>query len=77
MDHSGAITLVCDPSTRLSSTYKTSPDENDGLVCIKKWDKFMAKEAKLEIIHKLLMMLYLGDHGTYLFISHVPDVALE
>ena len=74
---SGDITLVRDPTTRLSSTYSTSPDENDGRVCINRWDKFMAHEAKLEIGHKLLMMLYLGDHGTYLFVSHIPDIEVE
>jgi hypothetical protein len=22
----------------------------------------------------MLMMLYLGDHGTYLFVFHIPDI---
>ncbi len=74
---SGGITLIGNFGTRMTSTYSTSPDENDGRVCINIWDKFMAKEAKLEIGHKLLMMLYLGDHGTYLFVSHIPDIEVE
>jgi hypothetical protein len=32
---------------------------------------------QLEFGHKLLMLLHLGDHVTYLFVSHVLDIALE
>jgi hypothetical protein len=71
---SGGITLIGNFGTRMTSTYNTSPDENDGRVCINRWDKFMAHEAKFEIGHKMLMMLYLGDHGTYLFVFHIPDI---
>jgi hypothetical protein len=75
MDEFGAITIVFHPRTRVSSMYTISDD--DGRVCVNKWDIFMAKEKQLELGHKLLMVLYLGDHGTYLFVSHVPDIALE
>ena len=77
MHDEGAITIVCDPNTRLSSTYTISADEKDGRVCINKWDKFMKMEKQLKIGQKLLMILYIGDHGIYLFVSHVPDVALD
>ena len=77
MQAEGAITLVCDPNTRLSSTYTISADEHDGRVCINRWDKFMKMEKDLKEGHKLLMILYIGDHGIYLFVSHVPDVALD
>jgi hypothetical protein len=75
MDEFGAITIVFHLSRRVSLTYTISDD--DGRVCVNKWDIFMAKEKQLELGHKLLMVLYLGDHGTYLFVSHVPDIALE
>jgi hypothetical protein len=75
MNEFGAITIVFHPSTRVSSTYTISDD--DGHVCVNKWDIVMENEDQLELGHKLLMVLYLGDHGTYLFISHVPDIALE
>jgi hypothetical protein len=42
-----------------------------------KWDKFMKMEPMLKIGHKVLMILQLGDHGIYLFVSHVPDVPLD
>jgi hypothetical protein len=41
----GGITLIGNFGTRMTSTYSTSPDENDGRVCINRWDKFMAHEA--------------------------------
>ena len=78
MEATGDITLVRDQAfrhTRLSSTYSTSTD--DGRLCINRWDKFMAQEHDLKEGNKLLIILYLGDHGTYLFVSHVPNVALE
>lgn len=77
MAEEGAITLVCHPKTRLSSTYTISTDEHDKRLCVNRWDKFMKMEKKLKIGHKLLMVLYLGDHGIYLFVSHVPDVPLD
>ena len=77
MTEIGAITLVCDPKTRLSSSYTISADENDGRMCINRWDNFMKSEANLKEGHKLLMILYIGDHGNYLFVSHVPDMALD
>jgi hypothetical protein len=37
----------------------------------------MAHEAKFQIGHKVLMILYLGDHGTYLFVFHILDIEVE
>ena len=34
-------------------------------------------DFKLKIGQKLLMILYIGDHGVYLFVSHVPYVTLD
>lgn len=77
MDEEGAITLVCHPNTRLSSTYTISNDNQDKRVCVNKWDKFMKMEPTLKMGHKVLMILHLGDHGIYLFVSYVPDVPLD
>ena len=75
MDEYGAITIVCHPHTTVSSTYTISAI--DGHVCVNKWNEFMKKEKILLLGHKVLMLLYLGDHGIYLFVSQVPDVPLE
>ena len=77
MDEEGVVTLVCHPNTRLSSTYTISTDKHDKRVCVNKWDKFMKMETKLKIGDKVLMILHVGDHGIYLFVSHVPDVPLD
>jgi hypothetical protein len=71
----GAITIVCHPNTRVSSTYTIS--DIDGRVCVNKWNELMMKEKLLVIGEKVMMLLYLGNHGIYLFVSHVPDVPLE
>ena len=71
----GAINIVCHPNTRVSSTYTIL--DIDGCVCVNKWNEFMKKEKILLLGRKVLMLLYLGDHGIYLFVSHVPDVPLE
>lgn len=75
MDEYGAINIVCHPHTRLSSSYTIS--DLDGRVCVNKWNDFMMKENHLVIGEKVMMLLYLGDHGIYLFVSHIPEVALE
>ncbi|KAM0848630.1 hypothetical protein ACQ4PT_054253 [Festuca glaucescens] len=77
MDEEGAITLVCHPNMRLSSTYTISHDNQDKRVCVNKWDKFMKMEPTLKMGHKVLMILHLGDHGIYLFVSYMPDVPLD
>ena len=75
MEEYGAITIVCHPHSTVSSTYTIS--DIDGHVCVNKWNEFMKKEKLLLLGQKVLMLLYLGDHGIYLFVSHVPDVPLE
>ena len=37
----------------------------------------MAKERQFVVGHKLLLLLYLGDKGVFLFVSHVPVVDIE
>ena len=71
MEEYGAITIVCHPHSTVSSTYTIAR------VCVNKWNEFMKKEKILLLGRKVLMLLYLGDHGIYLFVSHVPDVPLE
>ena len=75
MEEYGAITIVGRPRSRVSSTYTIS--HIDGRVCVNKWNDFMKKEKHLVLGDKVLMLLYLGDHGIYLFVFHVPDVPLE
>lgn len=75
MEEYGAITIVYHPHSTVSSTYTIS--DIDGRVSVNKWNEFMKKEKILLLGQKVLMLLYLGDHGIYLFVSHVPDVPLE
>ena len=75
MEEYGAITIVYHPHSTVSSTYTIS--DIDGHVCVNKWNEFMKKEKLLLLGQKVLMLLYLGDHGIYLFVSHVLDVPLE
>ena len=70
-----AINIVCHPHTRLSSSYTIS--DLDGHVCVNKWSDFMMKQNHLVIGEKVMMLLYVGDHGIYLFVFHIPEEALE
>ena len=71
MEESGAITIVRHPNTRVSTSYTIS--DLDGRVCVNGWNYFMKKEDRLIIGDKVLMLLYPGDHGIYLFVYHVPE----
>ena len=75
MEEYVAITIVYNPHSTVSSTYTIS--DIYGRFCVNKWNEFMKKENLLLLGQKVLMLLYLGDHGIYLFVSHVPDVPLE
>ena len=76
MDVSGPITIVCHPKTKLSTTYSINVID-DGRLCANSWDVFMAKESQFVVGQKLLLLLYLGDKGVFLFVSHVPAVDIE
>jgi hypothetical protein len=72
-------TVGTDVNWKMMETVITNVNKLEvyGHVCINRWDKFMAHEAKFEIGHKVLMMLYLGDHDTYLFVFHIPDIEVQ
>jgi hypothetical protein len=72
-------TVGTDVNWRMIETVITKVNKLEvyGHVCINRWDKFMAHEAKFQIGHKVLMILHLGDHGIYLFVSYVSDVPLD
>ena len=74
MHEYGAINIVCHAHTRMSSSYTIS--DLDVRVCVKNWNDFMMKENHLVIGGKVMMLMYVGDHGIYLFVSHIPEVAL-
>lgn len=75
MDQYGAITIVCHPHTYVRTTYRISRD--DGRLSINEWVDFIRKERRLVMGDVLLMMLYLGDKGLFLFVSDVPKLPAE
>ena len=76
MPQSGAITVVYHPSVQMNTTYTISAD--DGRACINGWDNFVYEVRKeLVIGQKVLMLLYTGDHGLYLFVCHIPVIGDE
>lgn len=70
MEESGDITIAS-PEATLETTYSISTND-DGRACINGWDVFMADVPALVVGEKVLMMLYLGNNGTFLFVCHVP-----
>ena len=76
MEPSGPITNVCHPNTKVSTTYSINVID-DGRLCANSWDVFMKKKRQVVVGHKLLLLLYLGDKGVFLFVSHVPAVDIE
>ena len=70
MKETGDITIVSPHEAMLQTTYSISTD--DGRACINGWDVFMAKVPALVIGQRVLMMLYLGNNGAFLFVFHVP-----
>jgi hypothetical protein len=78
MGASGGITIVRHPDTKMKTSYSTSKSNSDNRVTINGWKAFMQKENTLKIGDKMLFMLYVGiTSEPYLFVSHIPDVALN
>lgn len=77
MEEYGDITIVRHPDTKVKTSYTISEDDH-GRVTINGWKEFMDKEPNLGIGHKMLFILYLGfESGAFLFVFHIPDVALD
>lgn len=72
MSSSGDITLVCHPNTVVKSSYTISYD--DGRLCVNGWKEFISKIPSLKIEDKVLFLLYIGNSGTFLFVSYVPTL---
>ncbi|KAM0849735.1 hypothetical protein ACQ4PT_053533 [Festuca glaucescens] len=75
MEQSGEIIIVSHPHVRVATNYTISID--DGRACINGWELFMDLVPALVIGQKVLMMLYLGENGIYLFVCHVPQIDLK
>lgn len=76
MPQSGVITVVYHPSVKMQTTYTISTD--DGRACINGWDNFVHEVRKVLVIgQKVLMLLFTGDHGLYLFVCHIPMIKDE
>ena len=72
MEKTGEIILVSHPDVRVATNYTISQD--DGRACINAWDIFRPMVPALEVGQKVLMMLYLGRNGNYVFVCHVPHI---
>ena len=76
MPQFGVIAIVYHPSVKMQTTYTISTD--DGRACINGWDNFVHEVRKVLVIgQKVLMLLFTGDYGLYLFIRHIPMIKDE
>ena len=73
MSSSGDITLVCHPNTMVKSLYTILHD--DGRLCVNGWKEFISKIPTLKIEDKVLFLLYIGNLGTFHFVSYVPTMS--
>ena len=74
MQNCGDITLVYHPSTVVKGTYRNSKDKR---ISVNGWKEFMNKNQNLAIGDKLLFRLYLGCVGAFIFVSFIPNMAIE
>jgi hypothetical protein len=75
LEERGEITIVCRAWTKVQSTYTISTTY--GRICISGWKKFMEKEKKSLVVgNKVLMQLWLGNRGLFLFVSLIPELKL-
>ena len=66
------IILVSHPDARVATNYTISMD--DGHACINAWDIFRPMVPFMEVGQRVLMMLYMGRNGNYLFVCRVPHI---
>jgi hypothetical protein len=68
----GDITIVSTPHTKIQSTYAIATN-SDGRVCINGWKEFMEHEHYLRIGDMLLLLLWVGSEGVFLFVSYIGE----
>ena len=72
MPSSGDITLVFHPHTVVKGSYMIS--DYDGRVSVNGWNKLINKKMNLKIEDNMLLFLYLGNSGGFLFVYKVPTL---
>ena len=75
MHEYGDITIVCHPYTKVIGSYTICAD--DGCLCVTGWKNFMEQEHFLEMGDKMLFFLFVANAGVFLFVSYIPEVAIE
>lgn len=75
MHEYGDITIVCHPFTKVIGSYTVSAD--DGRLCVTGWKKFMEEEHFMQMGDKMLFLLFVANAGAFLFVSYIPEVAVQ
>lgn len=72
LEEFGFITIVRHPNTVVKATYSIST--SDGRLSVGGWKEFMKKENVLQLGDKVLLLLYSGNQGLFMFVTDVPYI---
>jgi len=75
LEEYGCVTIVRHPHTAVKGTYSIST--SDGRLSVGGWKEFMKKENVFQLGDKVLLLLYSGNQGLFLFVTDVPYIDPE